>query len=69
VREISQIRFGPSRAAFYDVLGTKLNTRQRALLQVALSFFTWRTLTRDAGLKQAAAVKTMADAIACAGQG
>jgi AcrR family transcriptional regulator len=69
VREISQLRLGPSRVAFYDVLGTRLNTRQRALLQVALSFFTWRTLTRDAGLKQAAAVRTMAGAIEYAGEG
>jgi hypothetical protein len=39
------------------------------LLQVALSFFTWRTLARDAGLKPTAAVKAMADAIDCAGKG
>ncbi len=69
VREISQLRFGPSRAAYFEVLGAKLNARQRALLQVALSFFTWRTLARDAGLKPAAAVKVMADAIECAGKG
>jgi AcrR family transcriptional regulator len=69
VREISQLRFGPARAAHLEVLGAKLNARQRALLQVALSFFTWRTLARDAGLKPTAAVKAMADAIDCAGKG
>lgn len=69
VHEISQLRFGPSRAAYFEVLGAKLNARQRALLQLALSFFTWRTLTGEAGLKPGAVVKTMADAIACAGKG
>jgi AcrR family transcriptional regulator len=69
VREISQLRFGPAQAANFEVLGAKLNARQRALLQLALSFFTWRTLTCDAGLKTAAAVKAMADAIDCAGRG
>jgi AcrR family transcriptional regulator len=69
VREISQLRFGPARAAQSEVLGAKLNARQRALLQLALSFYTWRTLTRDAGLKPAAAVRAMTDAIDCAGRG
>lgn len=69
VREISQLRFGPSQAAYFEVLGAKLNARQRALLQLALSFFSWRTLIHDAGLKPAAAVKVMADAIDCGGKG
>jgi AcrR family transcriptional regulator len=68
VREISQLRLGPIRAVYDEVLGAKLNARQRALLQLALSFFTWRTLTGEAGLKSAAAVKAMTDAIACAGK-
>ena len=66
VREISQLRFGPSRAAYSDVLGAKLNARQRALLHLALSFFTWRTLVREAGLKQSATVKAMVQAIVSA---
>jgi hypothetical protein len=48
------------------VLGAKLNARQRAMLHLALSFFTWRTLVRERGLKQAAAVSAMADAIVSA---
>ena len=32
---------------------------------LALSFFTWRTLTRDGGLKQGDAVAAMVHAIAC----
>jgi hypothetical protein len=48
------------------VLGAKLNAKQRALLGLALSFFTWRTLTRENGLKQSAAVGAMVQAIDCA---
>lgn len=43
--------------------GTTLNDRQRAMLRLALSFFTWRTLVAEAGLSQAEAVKTMVQAI------
>jgi AcrR family transcriptional regulator len=66
-REMSELRGGPAMAAWQEVLGAKLNARQRALLSLALSFFTWRTLVRDSGLKQDAAVETMAQAIECAG--
>ena len=63
VQEISALRYGPTFAAYHEVLGAKLNARQRALLHVALSFFTWRTLARDGGLKRAAAVDAMVQAI------
>ncbi len=63
VREISALRYGPSIATYREVLGEKLNAKQRALLGLALSFFTWRTLTRDGGLKQDAAVAAMVQAI------
>lgn len=66
VREISQLRFGPSRAAYNEILGAKLNAKQRAMLQLALSFFTWRALVNEGGLKQKAAVALMAHAIECA---
>jgi len=66
VREISQLRFGPATAAYNEVLGAKLNARQRALLHLALSFFTWRTLVREAGLKQNAAVKALVQAVTSA---
>jgi hypothetical protein len=52
-------------AAYQEVLGAKLTTKQRALLRLALSFFTWRTLVREGGLKQGVAVKTMVQAIDC----
>ena len=62
-REVSDLRFGPFMTAYEDVLGAKLNSRQRAMLQLALSFFSWRTLARDSGLKSGAAAKAMAHAI------
>jgi AcrR family transcriptional regulator len=68
VREISQLRFGTTRAAYGEVLGAKLNARQKAVLEVALSFYTWRTLVNEGGLKQKAAVALMAQVIACAGE-
>ena len=50
-----------------EVLGRKLGTKQRAMLGLALSFFTWRTLVRESGLKQGAAVGAMVQAIDGAG--
>jgi AcrR family transcriptional regulator len=65
-KEIVELRFGPAMAAYQEVLGAKLSTKQRAVLRLALSFFTWRTLVRDGGLKQGAAVGAMIQAIDCA---
>jgi AcrR family transcriptional regulator len=63
VREIMTLRMGPALAAYHEVLGAKLSARQRAMLTLALSFHTWRTLTRESGLKHAAAVAAMVQAI------
>ena len=63
-REIMEMRLGPSMAAYWGTLGAKLNARQRAMLGLALSFFTWRTLVREGGLKPTAAVEAMVQAIA-----
>ncbi|MCC6887432.1 MAG: TetR/AcrR family transcriptional regulator [Hyphomicrobiales bacterium] len=62
-REITALRFGPPMAAYHEVLGATLSVKQRALLRLALSFFTWRTLVRQGGLKQGAAVTAMVGAI------
>ncbi len=62
-RKITDYRFGPPMARYAEVLGAKLKSKQQALLALALSFHTWRTLTRDAGLRQADAVKVMTGAI------
>ncbi|MDX2276441.1 MAG: helix-turn-helix domain-containing protein [Hyphomonadaceae bacterium] len=63
VREVTDLRLGPAFASFQHVLGAKLNSRQQAMLILALNFHSWRTLTREAGLKQSAAVTTMVQAI------
>jgi AcrR family transcriptional regulator len=65
-KEISELRFGPHMVAYREVLGAKLSTKQRAMLGLALSFFTWRALVREGGLKQGAAVGAMVQAIDCA---
>jgi len=65
-RRMAQMRFAPLIAAYREMLGAGLGARQRALLGLALSFFTWRSLTRDGGLIQAAAVAAMANAIEAA---
>jgi AcrR family transcriptional regulator len=64
-QEIVALRFGPPVAAWHEALGEGLDGRQRAMLALALSFFTWRTLVRDSGLDQAAAVEAMARALGC----
>ncbi len=67
-KEISEMRMGPYMAAYHEVLGANLNAKQRAMLHLALSFFTWRALVREGGLKQATAVKAMVQAVECARQ-
>ena len=62
-RETATMRFGPLMAACHEVLGDGLAPRQRALLGLALSFFTWRTLVRDGGLAPDTAVDAMVRAI------
>lgn len=62
-REIAELRWGPSMAAYARVLGAGLAPTQAAMLQVALGFFTWRTLARDAGLDSEGAAQMMADAV------
>jgi AcrR family transcriptional regulator len=63
VREINERSFGPGIAAWHEVLGETLDAKQRPLLQLALSFHTWRTLAREAGLTRDAAVAAMVRAI------
>jgi hypothetical protein len=62
IKEIAGLRMGPYLAAYHDVLGAKLTVKQRALLHLATSFHTWRTLT-EAGLKPAGAVRVLVQAI------
>lgn len=62
-KEVVHLRFGPPMAAYHEVLGAKLGMKQRAVLHLALSFFTWRALVRESGLKEGAAVRAMVQAI------
>ncbi len=62
-REIATMRFGPYLAACRDVLGAGLTAKQRAVLHLALSFFTWRSLVRESGLSRNAAVAVLGQAI------
>lgn len=62
-QEIVRASFGPAMAAYDEALGAGLNAKQRAMLGLALSFFTWRTLAREGGLKQAAVVAMMVQAV------
>lgn len=62
-RETAEKTMGPFMAAYHEVLGMSLTAKQRAMLGLALSFFTWRTLARDGGLNQADAVEAMVQAI------
>ena len=65
-KEISEMRMGPYMTAYREALGAKLSMKQRAVLRLALSFFTWQTLVRESGLKAGAAVEAMVQAIVCA---
>ena len=63
VQELSRLRYGPAIAGWHEVLGAKLNAKQRAMLHLALSFYTWRSLVRDGGLGTPDAVAAMVAAI------
>jgi AcrR family transcriptional regulator len=63
VREIVGLRLAPQMHACAEVLGAKLNAKQRAMLPLALSFYTWRTLVREGGLEQRAAIDAMVQAV------
>jgi len=65
-REIVDLRFGPCRAAWQETLAEGLAPSQRALLLLALSFHTWRTLVEEGGLAQDAAVEAMVVVLTCA---
>lgn len=66
VADIMRTRWGPFMSELHAVLGEGRNEKQRALIHVAVSFFTWRTLTRDSGLSQDAAVEAMTAAVLAA---
>jgi AcrR family transcriptional regulator len=62
-RETVERQFGSTMAAWHDVLGAGQSPARRAVLRLALSFFTWRTLVREAGLTPEAAIEAMIEAV------
>jgi hypothetical protein len=71
-REMIELRMGPTMTAYGQVLGGQvlggeLQPGEAAMLHLALSFCTWRTLVREAGLQPAVAVDAMVRAVEGAG--
>jgi hypothetical protein len=64
---VIELRIEPHMRACREVLGADLGTEQRAMLRLMLSFFTWRTLVREGGLDQGAAVAAAVHAVDGAG--
>ena len=63
LRDVMSFRFGAPLGAVAASLSPGLEARGKAALTLAMSFHTWRTLTRDAGMKPAAAVELMVKTI------
>jgi AcrR family transcriptional regulator len=59
LREVMNLRFGEGGAAVTRSLSVGLGPKGQAALHLALSFHSWRTLARDAGMKPAAIVELM----------
>jgi AcrR family transcriptional regulator len=66
LREVSQMRFGPYYASWRAALDEGAGGEPAAMLGLALSFHTWRTLAREGGLGSAAAAEAMAAIVAAA---
>ena len=62
-RWIAGLRFGPPLAAYREALAAGFPPPRLALLGLAMSFHSWRTLVRDEGLDQPAAVEAMVAAL------
>ncbi len=66
-KEISEMRFGPYMQAWREVLGATLGPRQRAMLHLMLGFHAWRSMVRESGLEQDAAIDAAIRAVEHAG--
>jgi AcrR family transcriptional regulator len=62
-RETAELRFGPPLAACREALAEGLNAGQRALLGVALDFYSWRALAGDPRLSALQAAALMSTAV------
>jgi AcrR family transcriptional regulator len=56
-------RFGPRLQAISESLASGLDARGTAALQLAMSFYTWRTLVMEAGMTPEAAVELMVGSV------
>jgi AcrR family transcriptional regulator len=63
LREISDLRFGGPFSAIYHSLVGGMVEKEQAALALALSFYTWRTLTREGGLAPVDAVELMVSSV------
>lgn len=63
LQEVSDLRFGSAFSAIFQSLAPNLGARGKAMLGVALSFYTWRTLTGKRGVKPNEAVALMVQAV------
>lgn len=66
-RETIALRFGPRLTAIAEVLGAGLSPEQRAMLPLAMSFHSWRTLASESGMTSAQAAAAMRRAVLAAG--
>ncbi len=64
MQEVAKIRIAPFYKAYGEVLGEKLSAKQKPMLALALSFYSWRALVREGGLSTSAAAQQMALSIA-----
>lgn len=62
-REMFELRMAPPFDALRQALTAGLTAPQTAMVAVAVGFYTWRSLVRDAGLDHAAAVAAMVRAV------
>jgi AcrR family transcriptional regulator len=63
LRQVTELRFGGAFGRIFASLAPGLGPAGKAALTLALSFHTWRTLTRDARLGEKKAVAQMVRAI------
>ena len=66
-RELMELRMNPVMARWREALGEGLSPAAKALLELALSFHTWRILARGPRLSVAAAAELMAKVVIEAG--
>ena len=64
LREVTELRFGPGFAAWRAALGAEgAGAAEAAMLELAISFHSWRTLALHGGLGSAAAAEAMVVAL------